>query len=548
MDDVNKLCMGCMRPRNSTEERCPHCGYLESEHPPLPEMLKPWTIVNGKYILGRSLGDGGFGITYIGWEINLEKRVAIKEFRPYGFVYRNSEVSNKLIPNDARSEEFFLSEREKFIDEAKTLSRLEEQPGIVKVLDYFEENNTAYIVMEFLEGETLKTLMKKAGGKLPAAEVLSLMQPVIRSMAGIHHKGLIHRDISPDNIMLTARKQVKLIDFGAVFRAKNRADLTTMLYKEGYSPLEQETENMELGTYTDIYAFCATMYHAMTGVLPQDAALRKIDDKLLPPTELGAGLTPLQEAAIMNGLALQAEDRIKDAEDLYYFLYLYGQDETTKEEATPQKMQVLVQEKRTRDMVTELKKKGETERKRRTILFAGILIAVVLICISTLMTAYRLGNRGESSAVKSGAAEADGKEEEYLPTGFLAEEELTDRAESYKALLCEEAVSQGGAFEADAQLSEAAEELATACAEKKLESAEEKGELCNSLAESTMEKYNCTEAGWEVICTSAEAEAEKAFEQLDTSLLKGNIQNSNRIGAAVSQATDGWLYWVYFAN
>lgn len=558
--DVNKLCMGCMRIRETEEQICPHCGYAEGAESVDYGQLQPWTILGGKYLVGKSLGDGGFGITYIGMEIDLEQRVAIKEFYPYGFVTRNSKQSDMVYAVDSASEAFFKEEKTKFIEEGKVLARLDDQSGIVKVKDYLESNGTAYIVMEYLEGENLKSRMESRGGKLPAAEVLKLMQPVIRSMAGIHREGLIHRDISPDNIMITKRGQVKLIDFGAVSSSNTVNAENTILYKPGYSPIEQEVEEGKLGTYSDIYAFCATMYHAITGVLPQDSLLRKAQDTLVPPTDLGAELTPLQEAAIMNGLVLDSEDRIKDAEALYYFLYLYGQDEQTKGEATPQKMQVLVHEKSTAEMVEKLKEKGRMERKKRTIMFGATIAVMVMMLVGSLVTIYQLSRGQQNENMQNTMAqiydEESGEEsekmgsEETTPQNYLLEKNtLREYAADYlvkiNAFRGEHELEDSVVQE---HLRDAANELATACAENGLMTAQDPAALCNRLAEETLQKYGCPQAGWMLLYSSCDGSADKVFGQLDKEMFLTTMQNCPNIGVATAQDNNGYIYWIYIAQ
>ncbi len=200
---IERLCLHCMREMPEGEEKiCPHCGYNYDNPREITHQLKPFTILEGKYLVGDVLGEGGFGITYIGLDLNLEIRVAIKEFYPNGFATRESQNTSELTAYTGQNLEAVYKWRDNFVKEARSLAKCSHLPGIVGVKDYFQENNTAYIIMEYLEGQTLKEHMKGNGGKLPVNEVLNMMHPVISSLEEVHKEGLIHRDISPDNLIL----------------------------------------------------------------------------------------------------------------------------------------------------------------------------------------------------------------------------------------------------------------------------------------------------------------------------------------------------------
>ena len=252
------LCMGCMKEKTQPGP-CPHCGFDEAAYEPLPHHLPPETILCGKYLVVKVMGEGGFGITYVGWDLNLVMKVAIKEYFPQGFVSRENSRSNTVTLLTGYQAEFFSSGLEKFVDEAKRLAKFWRLPGIVMVKDYFHENKTAYIVMEFAEGETLKAILKR-NGPMPAAQVFEMMRPVMDSLEVVHDAGLIHRDISPDNFMVDAEGNVKLLDFGAArnYMADNEKSLSVML-KPGYAPEEQYRSRGKQGPWTDVYSLCATI-------------------------------------------------------------------------------------------------------------------------------------------------------------------------------------------------------------------------------------------------------------------------------------------------
>ena len=176
--------------------------------------------------------------------------------------------------------------------EAKTLAKFNTEDDVVNVIDFFEENGTAYIVMEFVDGETLSDIVAQKG-KLTPDETLALLLPVMDSLKKVHAQGLIHRDISPDNIMVTNGK-VKLLDFGAArsMQAESNKSLSVML-KPGYAPEEQYRSKGEQGPWTDVYALCATMYKCVTGTTPDDATQRVYDDETKSPKELGIDIDPV---------------------------------------------------------------------------------------------------------------------------------------------------------------------------------------------------------------------------------------------------------------
>ena len=311
------LCFGCMEEKPQPGP-CPHCGFDREDYHPAVHHLPPGTILAGKYLLGRVLGEGGFGITYVGWDLNLQVKVAVKEYYPNGFVTRNCGFDRRVTELTGREGEFFRKGLERFIREAQVLGQFWELPGIVSVKDYFQENKTAYIVMEFVEGQTLKELLKKSpGSRLPVERVLSMMRPVMNALEEVHKAGLIHRDISPDNLMVSPKGEVKLIDFGAArnFLGAGEKSLSVLL-KPGYAPQEQYRSRGEQGPWTDVYGLCATIYRAITGQVPEEALDRLETDKLQPPSRLGAEIGPRQEKLLMRGLALSPRDRIQSMKEL----------------------------------------------------------------------------------------------------------------------------------------------------------------------------------------------------------------------------------------
>ena len=303
-------CLGCMSPIG-TEPVCPVCGYQKGTPPKEPYHLRPGTLLR-KYLIGKVIGYGGFGVTYLGYDTQFDIRVAIKEYLPGEYATR--------IPGDltltvysGEKADMFGAGRAKFIDEARRLAKFSGEAGIVSILDEFDANGTCYIVMEYLEGETLKERLKREG-KLSAEETLKLMLPVLDALTVVHAKGIIHRDISPDNIFLTKDGKVKLLDFGAArYASAGQSKSLSIILKPGYAPEEQYRSHGEQGPWSDVYACAATMYKAMTGTTPEDALERAVKDELKPLRKMHVRISKEQETAIMNAMNIYREDRIQSA-------------------------------------------------------------------------------------------------------------------------------------------------------------------------------------------------------------------------------------------
>lgn len=302
---------------------CPHCGFDESTYEVLPHHLPLGTILNGKYLVGKVLGQGGFGITYLGWDLNLDVKLAIKEYYPNGYVIREATCGPTVSVMTGSRAEFFQKGLAKFVDEAKRLGKFWGLPGIVAVKDYFQANHTAYIVMEYAEGETLKEVLAKNNGRLQPAVIFGMLQPLFDSLDTVHKAGIIHRDISPDNIMVDERGHVKLLDFGAAreFLAQDEKSLSIML-KPGYAPEEQYRSRGHQGPWTDVYSLCATIYRALTGTTPLESLDRMETDSLQPPSAFGVSIPPWQETALMKGLSIYGADRYPSMKELENALYV----------------------------------------------------------------------------------------------------------------------------------------------------------------------------------------------------------------------------------
>lgn len=317
------LCLKCMAVLDNSGE-CPKCHYNQAEYNPPPRCLRPATVLADRYVVGCVIGEGSFGITYIGWDSLLEVRIAIKEFFPVNMVSRDTikgEADSVYVYSDINNDEYQKSIK-KFYEEAKILSYFNECEGIASVRDFFYSNNTAYMVMNYVEGSSLKEVIGSKGS-MKASDVLDIIKPVLLSLKKVHSRGLVHRDISPDNILVGNDGQLVLIDFGSarIRNAEIYRDLT-ITYKRGFSPEEQYRADGIQGPWSDIYAICATMYYMITGEMPVEAVKRLISDNLANENRLsGSDISDAQIAAIYKGMAVNSEDRYQDIDALISDLY-----------------------------------------------------------------------------------------------------------------------------------------------------------------------------------------------------------------------------------
>lgn len=306
------FCLNCFSRLDRERERCPHCGKATRVHNK-QNQLEAGSVLQGRYLTGGALGEGGFGITYRGYDLKTNRMVAIKEFYPVGKATRSGKTA--ILPSQ-QYEDYFRQEREKFINEARVLARFRDEAHIVRVWDFFRENNTAYTVMEYLEGADLSAWLRENGPQ-PFEVVFRMLEPVMQALATVHSQGLIHRDISPSNLMLLEDGSVKLLDFGTTrVQSVGGERSLSVLLKPGFAPEEQYRRRGKQGPWTDVYALCATIYSLITGFSPEPSADRMMQDQLLLPSARGAKIKPEQESVLMKGLAVQSEDRWQSMEEL----------------------------------------------------------------------------------------------------------------------------------------------------------------------------------------------------------------------------------------
>ena len=300
---------------NDGSEFCFNCGKPVNSNRP-PHHLKPGTILHNQYLVGNSIGEGGFGITYVGLDLSLDMKIAIKEFYPSGYANRNNAHSNNVTLNYQSEGEYFKSGVENFLREARSIAKFNNESSIVDVRAFFEENGTAYIIMEYLDGENLSDKIKR-DGKFKSQEIFKLFLPMMGTLEKLHNENIIHRDISPENIRCMPDNTLKLMDFGSArYYAGMDKKTMSVQYKPGYAPFEQYNKNGNQGPWTDVYGLCATIYKCITGVTPVDSLERCQNDTLKKPSELGADITPSLEQVLMYGLGVYPENRCKSMSEL----------------------------------------------------------------------------------------------------------------------------------------------------------------------------------------------------------------------------------------
>ncbi len=417
--DINKVCPKCMN--ESDGNICSHCGFDREKGQDNTHALKPYTILSGKYLVGNVIGEGGFGITYIGYDLNLEMKIAIKEFYPNGFVTRESDVTSIVTGYTTNDPEQYQKWKDSFVREARNLAKFSDLPGIVHVRDFFQENNTAYIVMEYVEGETLKDYLKKHSGRLSVRETLDMMEPIIRSLSKVHEGGIIHRDISPDNIMIESGGEMKLIDFGAAreFEEGNERSMSVLL-KPGYAPEEQYRTKGEQGPWTDVYALSATIYRCITGVKPVESMERMRKDELKRPSELGIEISGPQENALLKGMAVYSESRIRSMAELRQTLY--GASGGTHSEGKGSGTQAV---STAAPSVDVSKVPGSTDGKNKIFIIAGLAGAAVLLLVIMLAVVIMGGRKEKTEENIADTSEMDAAPSEPTLSETAAETEAS---------------------------------------------------------------------------------------------------------------------------
>lgn len=331
--DLNHLCLGCMGYLDSPDEPCPDCGWVKNTQNAIHQLMAGSRLSSedntAEYVIGRVIGEGGFGITYIAWDIRKQQKVAIKEFYPSDIAGRQRN-SHTIRPFSTKENENYNHGLRRFMEEGEKLRTFNHDPRIVSVKNYFKANGTAYIVMEYIEGDTLQDRIK-SGVRFSIDEAIMILAPIAGALVQMHNTTihdennresvLIHRDVSPDNIIFTSSNATKLLDLGASRAASYHGTKNfTTTVKLGYAPPEQFIGSGTAGAqgpWTDVYALAATVYQSITGVMPPPALDRQVSDMLKPPSVYGVKLTEYQEAVLIKGLSLDWQERYQTVDGFY---------------------------------------------------------------------------------------------------------------------------------------------------------------------------------------------------------------------------------------
>ena len=387
-----KRCLHCMEIYQDGFDVCPFCGFVEGMASEIAYSLPPGTVITDRYIVGTVIGAGGFGITYVAWDTKLEIKIAIKEYFPTGLVNRIPGTL-PISLTGRNNEPVYQKGMQGFIAEARALAKFNESSGVVNVFDCIEENGTAYIIMEYIEGQTLKEYIRVCESdceavepsesastrKLSIEESLQIVQALLHTLKLIHGEGIIHRDLSPDNIMILKDGNIKLIDFGAArFFAADTTKSMLVVLKAGYAPVEQYSRSSRQDQRTDLYAVGVILYQLLTGKMPQEAFDRVTEDSLIPPSKIEKTIPDWLDSVVVKAMALKQEDRYKNAEEFSIAL----------EKAVP------------------VKRKKKKPRKGISI----ILVIVVVLLISAAIAAKPVMNKVDAYMEQMETAGMDAKQ------------------------------------------------------------------------------------------------------------------------------------------
>ena len=396
------FCPNCMAKISAGDTKCPVCGgnvNVQNAAHQLPVN----TILNGRYIIGKVLGEGGFGITYLGYDLQTDTKAAIKEYFPSGISYRFSGQSRTVSIQDKGSSEQFAKGKERFLGEARTVYRFRDEENIVNVLDFFSENNTVYIVMEYIEGVSLGQYLSQNGRVGDFDELYKILRPVMVSLDHVHKAGLIHRDISPSNLMIDMNGTVKLLDFGTARSMSEDGEKSlSVVLKHGFAPMEQYKTHGKQGAWTDVYALCATMYKLLTGQTPV-SAMDRMDSEMPLPSALGVKISPAQEEVLFKGLALPVKDRIQTVGELIA-LFDAAAKPAEAEKKQPVNSAAALKEKRQ----TENAAAKKAPNKKAIYIIAAILALAVCISFFIFASPNKIIARGSCGGSAGWSLTEDG--------------------------------------------------------------------------------------------------------------------------------------------
>ena len=402
--DLSKICMNCFKLKNDSTV-CPYCGQVGVPSPKEAYYLMPGTILSGRYLIGKTLDAGGFGVVYKTLDLKLGRIVAVKEFFPASLVCRTpGETKISIYSGDKEAE--YRKGLARFLEEARNMADFAREPHIVNVFDFFEENRTAYIVMEYLNGLSLDKYILQKSGRLSVEETIEIIKPVLSGLKVLHERSIVHRDINPKNIFITADNRVKIIDFGTAKFCDENERTRTNIVSDGYAPPEQYKTRSVEGAYTDIYAIGATMYKAITGKVPTQALERAMEGDTMPtPKALVPEVPENIDIAIMKAMAVKTKLRFQSVEEMSNALV-------------------------SQDPKIDYPEKEEKKRVfRRNTIVISALVAVIVTLVTVLLLTQK-----KDEFFKAVSADMNKTEVIYAYVPYESEDELEDLEIIYTAL------------------------------------------------------------------------------------------------------------------
>ena len=472
------ICFNCFK-TIPNEGKCPYCGYDVRENADkYPLALLPGTVLINRYLVGRVLGQGGFGITYIALDRNTRSAVAIKEYLPVEIASRNHANSRIMLFSGDKQEDYEYGKGQ-FLEEAKTLASFVGNEHIIRILNYFEANSTAYYAMEYIQGQTLKQMMESTQRPLRVEEANQYLLPIMESLEWVHSKGVVHRDISPDNIMIRTDGTAKLIDFGAArISTGEKSRSLDIILKHGFAPKEQYTRRGRQGPYTDVYAMAATYYYAITGKVPPDAIERSDRDELIPPSLLGTEIRGDTEEVLLKALSVLSGDRYQTMAAFYSAMLMTMPHPFTPEATSATRQEKKEWKKTQKIREAELKRtsggsgneKQSSSKKWLAVGAPAAVMALVLMLflLRSPMRPLPFGGRGGAESERIGVEQTEEQLAEEAAKK-AAEEEAQKRAAEIEAARI---AAEEKAAEAEAARKAAEEKAAEEAANRK--AAEEK--------------------------------------------------------------------------
>ncbi len=316
MDPREQLCMGCMNELDQNGQ-CQYCSYTDNI-PHLQAYLEPKTVLDNRYIIGKMLSYNGEGASYICYDMVGKCKCVCREYMPDTLCERDSSTQELIVNKDCLAKyKTFMSE---FADVNRTLSKMRNLHHIATARDMFNANNTTYVVLEYVEGVSLKKFLQSNSGFLTWEQVKKLFVPLFTTLSIIHNAGIIHRGISPENIIVTTDGELKLTGFCISSIRTSNTGLLPEFYS-GYTAPEQYSSLEWQGTWTDVYAMAAVLYRILTGTMPLDAQTRTKNDTLVEPARINPRISPHISKVIARAMAVKGEERIQTVTELVSALF-----------------------------------------------------------------------------------------------------------------------------------------------------------------------------------------------------------------------------------